>query len=171
VKIADTVKTAHVSPCGVYRFTLTRTDPAYHPNPALWRTAVFVLNNPSVADMSLDDPTATRGWAFTESWGYNRMVFLNTNPRRATDPRNAMKPDPWAREINDAYLRNPRSLMGSHGIIICAWGDKAHKDMAKDALRQLHGQQLHYLGDLTKTGNPRHILYLKGDLRPTAWTP
>lgn len=169
MKIADTIKDAHVSACGTYRYTLARTDPAFYTNPALWRTAVFVLNNPSTADDKVDDPTATRGWGYTESWGYNRMVFLNTNPFRSTDPKAQEVPVPAAWDVNDSYLRNPNSLMGSSGLIICAWGDGVQKNMAADALRQLRGHPLHHLGTLTRTGNPRHILYLKGDLLPTPW--
>ncbi len=167
MKIADTIKDAYVSPCGLYRPWLSRTNPAAR-NPIYQRTALFVLNNPSTADDKVDDPTATRGWGFTESWSCNRMVFANTNSYRATDPRNR-KPmsSPWS-DYNDVCLK---WLAQQASVIVCAWGDKANAVDAAHALRVLSGTKrpLHYLGTLTKARNPRHILYLKADLWPTVW--
>jgi hypothetical protein len=167
VKVADTIKRAFVSPCGIYRPWLSRTAPDIR-HASLIRTALFCLNNPSTADDKVDDPTVKRGWAFTEAWGCNHMVFVNTNSYRSTDPRGRRPMAPqWERENHDVL----RYYAGAADTIVCAWGDAADPDEAKRARYALAGWEkpLHHLGTLTKAGNPRHILYLKGDLRPTVW--
>lgn len=168
MKVAATVKNAYVSPCGLYRPWLLRAVPGRQG--IIGRTALFCLNNPSTADDTLDDPTVTRGWGFTESWGCDTMVFVNTNCYRATNPRDR-KPmgDYWA-AYNDIVLAH---FARKAEIVVCAWGDAADPEDARRALAVLRGtgKPPHYLGTLTKAGNPRHILYLKGDLRPTVWAP
>ncbi len=170
MKIADTIKSAHVSACGLYRWTLTRTDPFVHPNPDRWHTAIFVLNNPSVADENIDDPTARRGWDFTQRWGYNRMVFLNTNPYRCPDPSQAKPPSGWAMDINDKHLNDLAGLSGGgRRIVIAAWGDQAHRGLATHTMSQL-SCRVYHLGTRTKAGNPRHILYLPSKLQPAVYS-
>jgi hypothetical protein len=134
------------------------------------RTAVFCLNNPSTADDKEDDPTVRRGWGFTEAWGMNRMVFVNTNCHRATRPRDR-RPMPQLQE--DWNSANLRHFALEASIIVCAWGDAADPKDAARAIRVLRssGRPLHVLGPLTKSGNPRHILYLRSDLKPAEWSP
>lgn len=168
MKVADTIKGAYVSQCGLYRPWLSRTHP--HVQAGHIRGVLFVLNNPSTADDTVDDPTVTRGWAFTEAWGCNYMVFANTNCYRATDPRNRKPmPETWALANAGMLVSQARNAL----LTVCAWGDRADPRDAATALRTLRqaGKPLHCLGTLTKAGNPRHILYLKGDLKPTVWTP
>lgn len=165
MKVADTFKQAEVSGCGLYRPWLSRQTTEVGKR----RTAFFVLNNPSTADDLIDDPTVVRGWNFTESWGLNKMVFGNTNSYRATRPADRKKMSPKAAAWNSAVLLH----FAKHAeIVICAWGDKADPLDAKCALQILlqSGKPLHHLGTLTKAGNPRHILYLKGDLQPKVFS-
>ena len=56
-------RAADLSPCGLYRFTLTRTWGA--PGARV----VFVMLNPSTADASVDDPTTTRCIGFARELG------------------------------------------------------------------------------------------------------
>ena len=52
-------KAANISPCGRYRYTLSRT----------WgdaRPLAFVMLNPSTADANVDDPTIRRCIGFAE---------------------------------------------------------------------------------------------------------
>ncbi len=173
MKVCDTIKDAQLSPCRKYRFLLSRRKTPDEGQPI--RTVVFILNNPSVADASIDDPTVRRGWGFTEAWGYNRMVFVNTNPYRATNPKAAARPESWARVDNHVtlgFLATPHTYPYSQPpLVVCAWGDDAMPDLARlarDAFTR-HDVPVYHLGILTKAGNPRHILYLKGDLQPTVW--
>ncbi len=167
MNINDTAKYADISPCSTYRFVLLRQHKGLTPD--TMRTVIFVLNNPSIADAELDDPTATRGWGFTESWGYNRMVFINVNPHRSTDPKAQEFPTAWALEKNRAILQRPQQYAGDKPpLIVAAWGDDANPRLVIAARHWLPAP-IYHLGTLTKAGNPRHILYLKGDLFPTPW--
>jgi hypothetical protein len=163
MKIADTAKGAWMSPCRLYRMWLSRS----HPNIGAGhiKTACFVLNNPSTADDKEDDPTATRGWDFTEKWGCNHMVFVNTNCYRTPHPskRKPMPPE-WRAHNDDCLIHYARHS----DIIVCAWGDKADPVDAGHALMILRatGRPLYRLGELTKASNPRHILYLKSSFVP-----
>ena len=128
----------------------------------------FVLNNPSIADDEIDDPTVKRGWQFTESWGYGHMIFVNTNPYRATIPRDALRPPEHIMQTNDQWLRY---VMAHCELVVCAWGDKANPILAQRAIKVMHSLgPLHAL-KVTKLGNPHHPLYLPGDLQPQIWTP
>lgn len=167
MKIRDTIKGADISPCGKYRWRLWRETPDLNPRDAV--TALFVLNNPSTADAKVDDPTATRGWGYTEAWQCNRMVFLNTNPTRATDPKNAHPAEHAAQMTNDVYLHWSKASLGPRGgIIVLAWGDDAHPELSARALATLQAPLFH-LGTRTVKGNPRHILYLSAALKPQEW--
>jgi hypothetical protein len=48
---------AIVSPCGQYRYLLTRTAESISP---MKSTAVFIMLNPTTADATLNDPTIRR---------------------------------------------------------------------------------------------------------------
>lgn len=168
MKIADCIKWAVLSPCGRYRFLLGRANPDVPPEQR--KTLAFVLNNPSVADASVDDPTATRGWGFTEALGFDQMIFANTNPARATDPRCAWAPPEMIQRENDMHLR---TLAWESAPIVLAWGDKANPAFARRATDILFGagaQPLHHLHTLTNSGNPRHILYLPANAKLNAFS-
>ncbi len=129
-------------------------------------TALFVLNNPSTADSQSEDPTSRRGKGFASSWGYHRYYFGNTNSWRSTDPKLAQIPSEDILGENDSWLR---TMACEASITIAAWGGKANPVLADRALRVLlEVTDVHCLA-LTNDGVPKHILYLKGDLRPTLW--
>lgn len=158
---------AVISECGLYRYSLTRDDGAARQ--INWRkTLVFALNNPSIADHKIDDPTARRGWGYVLSWGYWRMIFVNTNPHRSTDPASAILPPEEILRENDGHLLWAAKQAD---LIICAWGTKARPELAVRAVKILSSvRPLHVLA-LSKDGIPKHPLYLKGDLQPQLWKP
>lgn len=158
-------RSAIISPCGDYRYSLTREVSSLFDGKG---TVLFCLNNPSKADAEVDDPTAVRGWGYAQAWGYNRMVFVNTNPHRSTDPDSAIVPPENILMENDTHLR---FAAAEANLVICAWGTDAYPELAARALNVLRElRPLHYL-ELSKAGIPKHPLYLKGSLLPTLWNP
>jgi hypothetical protein len=156
---------AILSPCQTYRFQLTRE---MYP-PADPGTVLFVLNNPSIADAEIDDPTVRRGWGFTRAWGYGRMIFMNVNPYRSTDPVLAKIP-PTSVIVENCDGLTLTAIESD--VVVCAWGTKAEPGLVRNALNalRLSGKPLHYL-ELSKDGTPKHPLYLKKSLWPQVWNP
>lgn len=161
------VRSAVLSECGLYRYSLMRrlADQLWHEHlkPGI---VVWVLNNPSTADGTGDDPTVRKCWKYTVGWGYSTMEFINTNPWRATDPKLAEMPPEQALVINDEWLK---MAMENAAVTIAAWGDKANPTLARRAYGVIHGLGPVYSMRVTKAGNPQHPLYLPGDTRPQLW--
>ena len=152
-------KDAVISDCTIFRYRLLREfDDAL-----LSGTALFVLNNPSVADANIDDATARRGMGYTKDWGYSHMWFGNTNPYRSTDPSLAEIPPEPVLAINDQHLRD---MAREADIVIAAWGADANRELSIRAINVIREVADIYALAFTKKGIPRHILYLKKDLKP-----
>lgn len=148
-------KTAQFSTCRKYRYALWRWWDRTKPY------AMFIGLNPSTADETNDDPTIRRCIGFVAEWGYGGLCMANLFAFRATDPKNMMKhPEPIGPK-NDYWLLE---LSRQAGIVIAAWGAKGeYKHRSKTACAAL--RDLKCLG-LTKTGHPRHPLYLPKDTKP-----
>lgn len=130
-------------------------------------TVAFVMLNPSTADDRNDDPTIRRCIGFAKAWGHERLIVVNTNPMRSTDPKRTPEPTEFDLRENDEYLR--RAVF--HSVrVVCAWGCHVRPDLRDRALDVLRGEgcELHHLG-LTKGGEPKHPLYLSGSLEPQIW--
>ena len=147
---------AIISPCGLYRYRLTRQ---WGDGP----TAVFVMLNPSTADASQDDPTIRRCIGFAKREGCGSLLVVNLFAYRATDPDGMFRlgVEPVGDE-NDGHIAD--AMLGSAGPVIAAWGgDKRAKVRVRD-VRYMAGKigvRLLCLGK-TKDGSPRHPLYVKG---------
>lgn len=137
-------------------------------HPHIRRAVAWVLNNPSTADGKHNDPTVAKAWTFTTSWGYDSMIFVNTNPYRSTDPKAARMPSELALRANDAWLAH---AMKHSQLTVCGWGDKANPELAKRALLVVHALGPVHALRITKQGNAQHPLYLPGNLTPTIWNP
>lgn len=163
--LSNVGKGAILSNCQAFRYTLQRY---VKPPIASFRWVAWVLNNPSTADHETDDPTVRRAWAFTESWGYNGMMFVNTNPHRSTNPSAQRMPNAQVLAYNDAYLME---AMSQCQLTVCGWGGNAIPELVARTVRILHTcGPLHALR-ITKQGNPTHPLYLPGNLQPKPWIP
>ncbi len=155
------IRTAGFSQCRKYRYELWRiwgkSSFASH--------AMFLGLNPSTADETNDDPTVRRCIQYAKDWGYGGMCMTNIFAFRATDPK-VMKayPKPVG-PINDLALRH---VATSAHVIIAAWGNHGDHLGRGATVRRLLEGELHVLG-LTKSGNPRHPLYLRKDLIPVPW--
>lgn len=165
---------------GLYRYDLTRTVQAgcpcarcveYRAQPVASLRAgyvLWVLCNPSTADAETDDATERRGWGFSNSWGYGKFVFVNTNPFRSTDPKKARVPDETVLANNDLWLIHHAQAAS---VVVCAWGMNADPILAARALRIIRAKAnvpVQMLA-LTRNGTPKHPLRLSKDLTPKAF--
>lgn len=157
-------RSAELSPCGRYRYLLTRTLATGS------GTCLFVMLNPSTADHSVDDQTIRQCIGFTSAWGFNRLEVVNLFAWRATLPRDMYAAiDPIGPAGDSWILRAARGA----GRIICAWGEHGRHRGRGEAVRQLlqaHGLTLHHLGLTKGHAQPRHPLYLARDTALQEWT-
>ena len=150
---------AIISPCGQYRYTLTRTIAQ-----AGDRGCLFVMLNPSTADASLDDPTIRRCIGFATREGCARLTVVNLFAYRATDPRDLLDAYRGGIDIegpeNRRHLNEQIAAHGSgRGIIIAAWGAHPVAGRAPTIQRWLRDVGALCLG-ITAGGHPRHPLYV-----------
>lgn len=157
MKGKQTNMTAEFSPCGTYRYTLTRKLST----PLRWvKPALFIMLNPSTADAVKDDPTIRRCIKFAEREGCTDLTVVNLYALRATDPRELTKHDNPIGPLNDLRIAE-QVYKHRYGLIVAAWG--AHP-FAKDRAKEVIGQYNSFLClGQTKDGSPRHPLYIKGD--------
>jgi hypothetical protein len=160
---------AVISPCGTYRYTLTRAIPC-----ALQgvRPCLFVMLNPSVADANVDDPTIRRCIGFAKSWQCTSLTVVNLFALRATDPRSLKThADPHGPD-NVSHLL--KQIMAHRiGVIVAAWGSNPMASpRAFESTDVLH-MELRNAGakclGITKDGSPRHPLYVKSDQPLIPW--
>ena len=147
---------ALISPCGAYRYRLTRRWDADRP------LAAFVMLNPSTADGTRDDPTirCCVRLARREGYGGIRVVnlFAYRTPHRK---RLATVADPVGPD-NDGHICEAAAL---GAVTIAAWGGYvaiperagAVLDMLREAAARL--KCIEMIGPPTNR-QPRHPLYL-----------
>ena len=154
----DTCSSAQISPCGLYRYTLTRS----------WGDALpltFVMLNPSTADAAIDDPTIRRCIAFARRDGFGGIRVLNLFAYRSPYPSELVRvADPVGPD-------NDRHLATACGTIVAAWGavERYGEKRIRTVAQLLSGKDVRCLGT-TKSGQPRHPLYVKGDSPLTPFT-
>lgn len=154
---------AIISPCGQYRYALTR--PSIRPPGK--GAALFCMLNPSTADATVDDPTIRRCRGFADAWDCNGIAVVNLYALRSTDPKGLNgHPDPVGPE-NDHYLRE---FAREFKDVVCAWGANANPGRALQVANIFRsaGARLWCLGT-TKDGAPRHPLYVRGDQPLIEW--
>lgn len=143
---------AIISPCGLYRYRLSRE----------WigalRTCCFVMLNPSTADEHGDDPTIRRCLSFALRFDCSRLEVVNLYALRATDPAELWNVEDPVGPENDRHIF---IACQTADIVICAWGGNAKSERVREVLRLLPEDALCF--GHTKTGNPRHPLYLRSD--------
>ncbi len=157
---------AEISPCGRYRFFLSRR----------WDDGDgivnFVMLNPSKATATDPDPTLTRCMGFARSWGYRDLVVTNLFALRATDPEDLKGRDP-AEVIgpeNDHRILQWAQLAQ---LVVLAWGNHGLLYGRSERVRKLLAMgrvKPHALG-ITSLGQPTHPLYLSAATRPFPLEP
>jgi len=145
---------ARFSRCKRYRYALTRE----------WGdggTVMFVGLNPSTADNKVDDPTVRRCIGFARGWGYGKLVLVNLFGYRTTDPSKLAKVADPIGPGNDRWISE---FLESVDLIVAAWGRNGRlRDRHVELLRLLPRP---YCLGITKSGLPKHPLYLPRDLKP-----
>jgi hypothetical protein len=156
--------TAIFSPDRVYRYSLWRTWTVDAP-----RLIVIGLN-PSTADETTDDPTIRRCIGYAKRWDLGGLVMLNLYAYRATKPRDLWRAEDPIGPDNDWVLVD----IATHvpGPVLGAWGANALRDRAWKVGRSIAeaGRDVLCLG-FTRSGHPRHPLYLRADVEPEVWMP
>ena len=148
-------KTAELSPCRKYRYSLSRVWDESKP------VCLFIGLNPSTADEVEDDPTIRRCINYAKSWGYGSLIMANIFAFRATDPRDMKAAADPVGIDNDYYLTE---LASKASMIVAAWGNHGSHLNRSEQVKALI-PTLHCL-KVTGTGQPSHPLYLKADLQP-----
>lgn len=145
-------RAATISPCGLYRFALHRW---WVEHPVRW--ILWVMLNPSTANAFLDDRTIERIIAFSREWGYDGLMVGNLYAFRATNPDELQAAADPVGPANDVYVR---AMATTAETVVAAWGGHSFVCPAVPArMLQTIGKPVMCLGT-TKTGAPRHPLYL-----------
>jgi len=147
--------TADFSPCGRYRYELTRSWDAKRPE------LLVVMLNPSTADALEDDPTIRRVVRFADDHGYGELRVMNLYALRSPDPADLWRHDAVGPE-NDARLR-ARLHVGVGPGVLAAWGCTQWARSRAPKVLPMHRGWL-CLGT-TKDGSPRHPLYVPASQR------
>ena len=160
---------AEISPCGKYRYSLSRTwDVGAQP-------LVFVMLNPSTADAQIDDPTIRRcvGFARRDKFGgiriYNLFAYRASDPSKLKDVSDPFGPENM-RRLDDLTER----AKAQNITVVCGWGANVTDDQAWPFLNLARCSELPlYCLGRTKSGMPRHPLYVRGDQQlqeyPVSW--
>ena len=157
---------------GDYRYHLTRRW-----GPKI-DTVVWVMLNPSTADADVDDPTIRRCISFSAKLGADSLRVVNLYAYRATDPKHLLAVEDPVGPMNNTVIRE--ALLAARAVnltapmsgaaVIVAWGVNARADRVSEfvTIADECRVPLHCLG-ITKSGMPRHPLYVLGSTRPTPW--
>lgn len=148
------------SKCGRYRYALRRIWTVDLP------AVMFIGLNPSTATAATDDPTLRRCIRFAQAWGFGSLVMTNLFAMRSTDPAALSRAVDPIGPRNNWWLAFHR---GRADAVVAAWG--AHGTLhsrGEEVIRRF--RDLHCLG-LTRNGQPRHPLYLPGDLELVRFNP
>lgn len=117
--------------------------------------------NPSTADGSVDDPTIRRCISFAKVWGFEALRVVNLFALRSTNPQALLTASDPVGPDNQVYLDK---AFAECSLVVAAWGAHAAAKRRGDALiRQF--PECRVLGK-TKSGAPRHPLYLPKQLNP-----
>lgn len=153
---------AALSPDGLYRYSLSR----------VWGRggmAMFIMLNPSTADANTDDPTIRRCVGFAKSWGCGGVRVVNLYALRSTDPKGLWRAlDPVGPDNDHHLLDYANESSYKKWPMVAAWGANAKADRVDEVLNFPGMEALQCLG-VTKAGQPRHPLYLRGDSSLSPW--
>lgn len=160
----DVRKDARISPCGKYRYWLTR----------IWGDdadlLVWLMLNPSVADAKKDDPTIRKCMGFARFYGYGGIAVVNLFSIRETHPKKlvGMPEASLVGPEDDQWLR----YWLQHATVVCAWGQHAvlRRPIRRraEALKHWLPRSTWCLGRCTD-GSPKHPLMLGYATEMEAW--
>ncbi|MDB5813514.1 MAG: hypothetical protein JWN23_631 [Rhodocyclales bacterium] len=158
-------RSAQLSTCGTYRFTLTRE---WDERPKL----LVCMFNPSTADAEVDDPTISLVCHIASHNGYGGIAVVNAIPLRCSVPQPAIemvmtwdKRQDWhARDRLQENLSVINDQAGKCGAVLIAWGALGERCgfWMDTVLEEIEcglpeGVHVFCLGK-TKAGYPKHPL-------------
>lgn len=158
---------AIISECGKYRYSLTRE----------WGNGarvLWVMLNPSTADASLDDPTIRCCIGFSQSFSldvndpskstgqrFGSLEVVNLFAFRATDPKDMETAKSNGVDIvgpeNDRHIVEAASRAS---LVVAAWGADKLAPLRSVLIRKLVAPHELYALGKSKSGAPKHPLYL-----------
>lgn len=155
-------RAAELSPCGTYRYTLTREwAPAARPR------MLFVMLNPSTADHEQDDPTIRRCMGFARREGCGSLEVVNCFAYRSPRPFDLYAAGVFGADIvGPENRRHVRLAVMRADIVVCAWG--AH-GVHLSPVPVLVAEADRWCLGVTKSGAPKHPLYLRADAPLIRW--
>ena len=142
---------------GRFRYLLWRTWDARLPR------ACFIMLNPSTADAITNDPTISRCISFTTAHACGGLDVVNLFAHRSTDPKLLARTQEARGRANEAYIAR---AIGRCTLAVAAWGVRGNGHWQDVAA--LRGVPLLCLGE-TQRGEPRHPLYVAGNVRLRPW--
>lgn len=147
-------KDALISPCGEYRYWLSRQWDAALP------LLCVVMLNPSTADAREDDHTITKLVEFGRRLGYGGFVVVNLYAYRATHPRDLKAAGLPIGPDNRTHIID--AVERCDFKVLCAWGGNAHNHKQEREVRNMLravGADTYALA-VNKDGTPAHPLML-----------
>lgn len=149
-------RSAYISSCGKYRYSLSRVWDRELPR------MYWVMLNPSTADEKNDDPTIRKTIGFARRHNYGSIEVLNVSPYCATDPReltllsSAELAGSAVSEIS-AFLSIP-----ADGVVVAAWGMNPYKNKSllvrMTEVRKMLPKNIYCVKQ--SSGRPWHPLYV-----------
>lgn len=126
-----------------------------------WKTALWIMLNPSTADEHVLDPTLRRVESFSRRFGFDGFEVANLFAYRSTDPDSIWKESLCGMDVvgpdTDDHLRQAAKRANR---IIVGWGRHATAPgRARSVLSLLRHYDLWCLGT-NQDGSPKHPLYL-----------
>jgi hypothetical protein len=133
---------------------------------------MFLMMNPSTADIRVDDPTVAKCTRLARKWGYGGLLVGNVFAYRATDQNELARVKNPEGPLNSVHLA---AMARQAAMIVCAYGTPRVAALRPAGLLAaqriaIGGHPLHVLR-LSKHGVPYHPLYLPESLTPIPWTP
>jgi len=150
------IKSAVISPCGQFRYSLTRK----------WgdgKTLVFIMLNPSTADADVDDPTIRKCIGFARRMLFTGIQVVNLYAYRSRFPADIQSIGWPQGEANNDYVREAiNNAKLEDGMVILAWGANArHHEHAERMLNNIKLSGVRYRAlRLLADGTPAHPLML-----------
>lgn len=165
----DMKSTAYFSDDKKYRYRLERRwDDAEMQSGGV---PLFIMMNPSTADIDVDDPTVRRCVGYAKRWNMKGLVVCNLFAYRATYPKMLLEVEDPVGVENDNTLQKEAERAEK---IICAFGLPP-----KQVFYRVH-HVIHLLRSVnkplyalqqTQAGWPGHPLYLRKNIDPVLWNP
>jgi hypothetical protein len=167
------------SPCGLYRYCLTRDlheltrydfmEEVQHPP----RVRLYVMLNPSYAGEDRNDPTARRTIGFGLRDGFSRIMLGNAFGIVETDSAKLKSHADPVGPDNDHHLAE---MAGWADEIVVAWGARskfprgwAHRE--REVLDLLRGIKPVFCLGTTGDGSPAHPLFLPKNVPVRPYLP